>query len=96
MAKVYNFSAGPCILPQEVLKEASEAVSNFDNLNLSLVEISHRSKNFVAVMDETVELVKELLEVPDNYDAVFIQGGASLGFVITAYNLMKENGSAAY
>ena len=74
MAKVYNFSAGPCILPQEVLKEASEAVSNFDNLNLSLVEISHRSKNFVAVMDETVELVKELLEVPDNYDAVFIQG----------------------
>ena len=65
MAKVYNFSAGPCILPQEVLKEASEAVSNFDNLNLSLVEISHRSKNFVAVMDETVELVKELLEVPD-------------------------------
>ena len=96
MSKVYNFSAGPCILPQEVLKEASEAVSNFDNLNLSLVEISHRSKNFVAVMDETVALVKELLEVPENYDVVFIQGGASLGFVITAYNMMKENGSAAY
>ena len=96
MSKVYNFSAGPCILPQEVLKEASEAVSNFDNLNLSLVEISHRSKSFVAVMDETVALVKELLEVPENYDVVFIQGGASLGFVITAYNMMKENGSAAY
>jgi phosphoserine aminotransferase len=96
MSKVYNFSAGPCILPQEVLKEASEAVTNFDGLNLSLVEISHRSKNFVAVMDETVSLVRELLEVPDNYDVVFIQGGASLGFVITAYNLMREGGSAAY
>ncbi|MBD80718.1 MAG: 3-phosphoserine/phosphohydroxythreonine transaminase [Crocinitomicaceae bacterium] len=96
MSKVYNFSAGPCILPQEVLKEASEAVSNFDDLNLSLIEISHRSKNFVAVMDETVSLVKELLNVPDNYDVVFLQGGASLGFIITAYNLMRENGSAAY
>jgi phosphoserine aminotransferase len=96
MSKVYNFSAGPCILPQEVLAEASEAVKNFDNLNLSLIEISHRSKNFVAVMDESVSLVKELLNVPDNYDVIFLQGGASLGFVITAYNFMRENGSAAY
>lgn len=96
MSRVYNFSAGPCILPQEVLKQASEAVSNFDNLDLSLIEISHRSKNFVSVMDEAIALVKELLNVPDNYDVIFLQGGASLGFVITAYNLMRENGSAAY
>jgi phosphoserine aminotransferase len=63
--KKHNFSAGPCILPQEVLQEASQAILNFDNLDLSLIEISHRSKSFVAVMDEAVSLVKELLEVPE-------------------------------
>ena len=63
MTKVHNFSAGPGILPQEVLKQASEACINFDNLNLSLLEISHRSKNFEKVMDEARSLVKELFEV---------------------------------
>ena len=63
MTKVHNFSAGPGILPQEVLKQASEACINFDNLNLSLLEISHRSKNFEKVMDESRALVKELFEV---------------------------------
>jgi phosphoserine aminotransferase len=96
MSRVYNFSAGPCILPQEVLAEASQAIQNFDNLDLSLIEISHRSKSFVAVMDEATQLVKDLLKVPDNYDVIFLQGGASLGFIITAYNMMRENGSAAY
>lgn len=95
--KVHNFSAGPCILPPEVLKQASDAVLNFDNLNLSLIEISHRSKNFVAVMDKAVSLVKELLNVPEGYSVLFLQGGASLEFIMVAYNLMKnEGGSAAY
>lgn len=96
MSKVHNFSAGPCILPQEVLKQASEAIINFNDLNLSLIEISHRSKNFVEVMDKARALVKELLNVPDTYEVLFLQGGASLGFLKTAYNFMKEGGSAAY
>jgi phosphoserine aminotransferase len=94
---VHNFSAGPSILPQEVLQEASEAVKNFDNLNLSLIEISHRSKNFVAVMDEAVALVKKILNLPEGYSVIFLQGGASLQFTMLAQNLMKnEGGKAAY
>ena len=65
MSKVHNFSAGPSILPEQVLKEASEAVLNFNDLDLSLLEISHRSKDFIAVMDEARSLDKELLSVPD-------------------------------
>ena len=92
----HNFSAGPCILPQEVLKTASEAVLNFNNLNLSLIEISHRSKDFVAVMENAVALVKELLEVPVGYSVLFLQGGASTQFLMSAMNLLKTNGKAAY
>lgn len=95
--KVHNFSAGPCILPPTVLQEASQALINFDNLGLSLIEISHRSKNFVAVMEEAQSLVRELLEVPESYDILFLQGGASLQFVMAAYNMMQaQNGKAAY
>ena len=95
--KVHNFSAGPCILPPEVLQQASQAVLNFDNLDLSLIEISHRSKNFVAVMEKAQSLVKELLNVPTGYSVLFLQGGASLEFIMVAYNLMKnEGGKAAY
>lgn len=96
MSKVHNYSAGPCILAPEVLKEAQASVGNFDNLDLSLLEISHRSKNFVAVMDEATALVKEVLNVPEGYSVLFLQGGASLGFLITAMNFMRENGKGAY
>ena len=96
MSKVHNFSAGPCILPQEVLQQASEAVINFNNLNLSLIEISHRSKDFVEVMENARNLVKELLDVPEGYEVLFLQGGASLGFLTAAYNFMTKGGSAAY
>ena len=65
--KKHNFSAGPCILPQEVLQQASEAILNFNNDNLSLIEISHRSQPFVDVMDKSIALVKDLLEVPNGY-----------------------------
>jgi phosphoserine aminotransferase len=94
--KKHNFSAGPCILPQNVLKKASEAVVNFNNLNLSLIEISHRSKEFVEVMEKARNLVKELLNVPEGYSVLFLQGGASLEFLMAAYNLLKVNGTAAY
>ncbi len=96
MSKVHNFSAGPSILNQEVLKKASEAVVNFNNLNLSILEISHRSKDFVAVMDNAVALVKEILNVPEGYSVLFLQGGASTGFLTTVLNFMKENGNGAY
>ena len=92
----HNFSAGPCILPQEVFKEASESILNFNNLNLSLIEISHRSKDFVDVMDEAVSLTKELLNIPTGYSVLFLQGGASLEFLMVAINLMKEKGKAIY
>jgi phosphoserine aminotransferase len=94
--KKHNFSAGPCILPQEVLKKASDAVLNFNGINLSLIEISHRSKEFVEVMENAQSLVKELLHLPEGYEVLFLQGGASLEFLMAAYNLFKVNGKAAY
>ena len=96
MAKVHNFSAGPGILPQEVLQQAADAVINFDNLDLSLLEISHRSKNFEAVMDKARALVKELTGLGDDYEVLFLQGGASMQFLQVPMNLLKPNGKAAY
>ncbi|WP_117882720.1 3-phosphoserine/phosphohydroxythreonine transaminase [Aureibaculum luteum] len=95
--KKHNFSAGPSILPQEVLQKASEAILNFNDENLSLIEISHRSPAFVAVMEKASNLVLELLNLKNKgYSALFLQGGASLEFLMTPYNLMKEGGKAAY
>lgn len=95
--KKHNFSAGPCVLPQSVLKQASEAILNFDNLDLSLIEISHRSKSFVNVMEQARSLVIELLGLEGKgYTALFLQGGASSEFLMVPYNLKKENGSSAY
>jgi phosphoserine aminotransferase len=96
MIKVHNFSAGPGILPAEVLKQAAEACINFDNLNLSLLEISHRSKNYEKVMDEARSLVKELLGLNDNYKVLFLGGGASLQFAMVPYNLLRTEGTAGY
>lgn len=94
--KKHNFSAGPCILPQSVLQQASAAVLNFDNLDLSLIEISHRSKNFIAVVDEITTLTKELLGVPEGYSVIFLGGGASLEFCMVPYNFLRVGGKAAY
>lgn len=95
--KKHNFSAGPCILPQEVLKKASEAVINFNDLDLSLIEISHRSADFVSVMDRAQNLALELLDLKDKgYSALFLQGGASLEFLMVPYNLLPADGKAAY
>ena len=95
--KKHNFSAGPCILPQDVLKKASEAILNFNNDNLSLIEISHRSAPFVNVMEKARSLVLELLDLEDKgYKVLFLQGGASLEFLMVPYNLLKIDGKAAY
>jgi phosphoserine aminotransferase len=92
----HNFGAGPGILPHEVLKQASEAVIDFNGTGLSLLEISHRSKEFEAVLDEAVALVKELFSVPEGYSVLFLQGGASTQFALAPYNLLPEGGKAAY
>jgi len=93
---IHNFSAGPCILPKSVMKKAAESVVNYNNTGLSIMEMSHRSKDFVAVMNKAIALVKELMNVPDNYDVIFLQGGASAQFYMTALNLLPVNGKAAY
>lgn len=93
--KKHNFSAGPCILPQEVLEKASEAIVNFNNDDLSLIEISHRSASFVNVIEKARSLALELLGLEDKgYKALFLQGGASLEFLMVAYNLLNKK--AAY
>jgi len=93
--KKHNFSAGPCILPQEVLQKASEAILNFNDDNLSLIEISHRSKPFVEVIEKARSLALELLGLENKgYKALFLQGGASLEFLMVAYNLLDKK--AAY
>lgn len=93
--KKHNFSAGPCILPKEVFQEASEAILDFNNSGLSILEISHRSPGFVSVMEEARDLALELLGLKDKgYKALFLQGGASMQFLMTAYNLLDKK--AAY
>ncbi|MEY3398381.1 MAG: hypothetical protein RL220_975 [Bacteroidota bacterium] len=93
---IHNFSAGPSILPKEVLEQAAAAVINFNGTGLSLIEMSHRSKPFEAVMDEARQLVKDILGMPDRYEILFLQGGATLGFYTSAINLLPEGGRAAY
>ncbi len=93
--KKHNFSAGPSILTDEVLKKASEAVLNFNNEGLSILEISHRSKSFIAVMEKAKSLVLELLNLENKgYKVLFLQGGASTQFLMSAYNLLHKK--AAY
>ena len=92
--KKYNFGAGPSILPQEVIRATAEACINFDGMDLSLMEISHRSPNFQSVIDETRALVAELLQLPADYSVIFLGGGASTQFCYVPYNLLEHK--AAY
>lgn len=92
--KKYNFGAGPSILPQEVMKVTADACVEFQGMGLSLMEISHRTKEFQAVMDEAQALFKELLNIPEGYSVLFLGGGASLEFCMVPYNLLNKK--AAY
>lgn len=92
--KKYNFGAGPSILPQEVMQATAEACANFNGSGLSLMEMSHRTKEFQAVMDEAQALFKELLGIPEGYSVLFLGGGASMQFCMVPYNLLE--GKAAY
>ncbi len=88
--KIHNFAAGPSILSQFTVEETAKALINFAGTGLSLMEVSHRSKEFVAVMDEAVALTKELLNVPETHEVIFVGGGASTQFLYVPYNLMKS------
>ena len=92
----YNFGAGPSILPQEVFKQAAEAVLNFNNTGLSILEISHRAPEFEAVVDEILQIIKDLLNVPEGYSILLLQGGASLQFSMVPMNLLAEGQTASY
>ena len=92
--KKYNFGAGPSILPQQAMKATAEACIDFNGIGLSLMEMSHRSKEFQAVMDEAQALMKELLGVPEGYSVIFLGGGASLEFCMVPYNFLEKK--AAY
>ena len=92
--KTHNFSAGPSILPDFTIKNSAEAVLNFAGTGLSLLEVSHRDKEFIAVMNEALLLFKELLDVPEGYEVIFVGGGASLQFCMAPYNFLKTK--AAY
>lgn len=92
--KKHNFSAGPSILPQQAIEETAKAILDFNGSGLSLMEVSHRSKGFQSVMDETIELFKELLDIPAGYSVLFLGGGASLQFCMVPFNLMEKK--AAY
>ena len=93
---VHNFSAGPCILPQEVLRKAAESIVEFENTGLSIIEMSHRSKPFEGVMVKAQQLVKELLGAPEGYQVVFLGGGASMGFHMIPQNYLRPGGKSAY
>lgn len=92
--KKYNFNAGPSILPREVIEATASACLEFEGSGLSLMEISHRAKNFHPVVDEAVALFKELLQIPEGYSVLFLGGGASLEFCMVPYNLLEKK--AAY
>lgn len=94
--KKHNFSAGPAILPASVLEEAAQAVKDYQNTGLSLIERSHRGPEFTAIMDETVALVQELLNLDDQYSVVFLTGGASSQFFMVPMNFLQSDESAAY
>lgn len=92
--KMYNFNAGPSKLPREVMEATAAACLDFEGSGLSLMEMSHRAKNFQPVVDETVALFKELLDIPEGYSVIFLGGGASLQFCMVPYNMMGKK--AAY
>lgn len=97
MNKKHNFSAGPCILPQEVFEKSAEAILDFNGSGLSLLEISHRSRDFVEVMTEARAIVKRLMNIGDEYEVLYLGGGASLQFAMVPFNMMKsDQGRAAY
>jgi phosphoserine aminotransferase len=96
MRNVFIFNPGPSVLPEPVLESTSKAVLNFAGTGMSIMEVSHRSKQFDALLIETVDLLKKVMEIPDNYKILFLQGGASLQFAMIPINLLAAGKVADY
>ena len=92
----YNFSAGPAILPKEVIEEASNAVINYNNSGFSILEVSHRGKDFIQTMEEAKSLVRELFQLTDDYEVLFLSGGASSQFFMVPMNILNDEDEAGY
>ena len=90
MGRVYNFSAGPAVLPEEVLREAAEEMLDYKGTGMSVMEMSHRSKAFETIIQEAEADLRELMGIPDNYKVLFLQGGAHLQFSMITKNLIKN------
>ena len=95
MTRVYNFSAGPAVLPESVLQEAAAEMMDYRGTGMSVMEMSHRSKAYQAIIDEAEADLRSLMGIPENYQVLFLQGGASQQFAAVPMNLMK-NGVADY
>jgi len=93
---VYNFSAGPCILPKEVLKKSQEELMDWHGSGVSVMEMSHRSKEFMTIAEQAEKDFREFLNVPNNYQVFFFQGGASMQFSAIVYNLLRDKTKANY
>jgi len=94
--KMHNFNSGPSILPQEVLQQSAEAIINFNNLGLSILEIGHRTSWFQAVIDEAIGVIKELMQLGDDHDVLYLHGGATTQFMQVPMNLLDDGETAAY
>ena len=90
MSRVYNFSAGPAVLPEEVLKEVADEMMDYNGTGMSVMEMSHRSAAFQEIIDTAEKDLRELMNIPDNYKVLFLQGGASQQFAMIPMNLMKN------
>ena len=96
MARVYNFSAGPSMLPEAVLTKAAAEMLDYEGSGQSVMEMSHRSKVYQSIIDKTEALLREIMNIPDNYKVLFLQGGASSQFAMVPMNLMTGSGKADY
>ena len=96
MKRVYNFAAGPSMLPQEALEQAAREMLDFGGTGMCAMEMSHRSKQYQAIFDETEALLRELMHIPDTYSVLFLQGGATGQFAAIPMNLMTGSGTADY
>ncbi len=94
--RIYNFSPGPATLPQEVLAQAAKDIVNYNDRGIGLIELSHRSKEFMAVAQEAEDLLRELMEIPNNYKVLFLQGGASTQFAMIPMNFLRQGQTATY
>lgn len=96
MSRVYNFSAGPSVLPEAVLKRAQEEMLEYKNSGMSVMEMSHRSKDYSQIIEDAEKTLREVMNIPDNYKVLFLQGGASSQFAMIPLNLMNKNKKADY